>query len=177
MAVADYDPTGHRPTCVTWSPPPERPAGHGARRVKVNWSYDRGDRRESHSTAKTDATALGSLLREIQQRAEPVVVTIYGAGPDSPDELTPGLQLGLGHPDHAFVAYIADDGYHLTAPDVRPPTTGISFDLGGVPTEYAAEHLRLRPETAIAAAVGYLRTGRAPPTLPRPAADRERMTP
>lgn len=157
--------------------PPEEPAGLGGRWVKVNWSYDRGNRRESHSTTETDATALGSLLREIQQRAEPVVVTIYGAEPDSPDELTSGLQLGLGHPDHAFVVYIAGDGYYLAAPDVRPPATGISFDLGGVPTEYAAEHLRVRPETAIAAAVAYLRTGGEPPTLPRPAADRETMTP
>lgn|GEM_PF-288160 len=93
--------------------------------MKVSWSYDRGDRRESHSTAETDATALGSLLHDIQQRAEPVVVTIYGAGPDSPDELTPGLQLGLGHPYSASDAFLrpgedeAMKGYHTrwTVPD------------------------------------------------------------
>ncbi|WFE23933.1 Imm1 family immunity protein [Solwaraspora sp. WMMD937] len=134
--------------------------------MKVNWTYDKGSRRENHSAAATDAAVLDSLLREIQQRAEPVVVTIYDEGPTDPDELPPGLQLGLGHPTHAFVGYIADDGYHLTAPDVQPPAADISFDLGGVPTEYPAEHLRLRPETAIAAAVTYLRSGGEPPTLP-----------
>ncbi|WJK34489.1 MULTISPECIES: Imm1 family immunity protein [unclassified Solwaraspora] len=134
--------------------------------MKVNWAYDKGGLRERHSTTSIDAADLGSLLREIHDRAEPVVVTIYPEPPTDPDELPPGLQIGLGHPIHAFVAHISDNGYHLAASDVRPPAGGISFDFGGVPTEYPAEHLRLRPEAAIAAAVTYLQTGGAPPTLP-----------
>jgi hypothetical protein len=138
--------------------------------MKVTWAYDRGDHRDSHEVDITDPTGLETVLREIHQRNEPVVVTIYGETPADPDDLPPGLQIGLGHPTHAFVVHIADDGGYLTDPSVQAPSGEIAFDLGGVPTEYPAEDLHLHPENALQAAVTFLKTGGEPPRLPSAAA-------
>ena len=108
-------------------------------------------------------SALDALLREVHERGEPVVITIYGEKPADPDDLPTGLQIGLGHPTHAFVAHIADDGGYLTDPNVPAPPGGIAVDIGGVPTEYPTEHLHVQPETAIQAAVTFLQTGGEPP--------------
>ncbi|MEU5554158.1 Imm1 family immunity protein [Micromonospora sp. NPDC047793] len=136
--------------------------------MKVTWTYDRGDHRDNHETDLTDADALEALLREIDQAGEPVVVTIFSDITDDPDDLPPGLQIGLGHRTHAFAVHIADDGGYLNDPTVPPPDQQLHFDLGGVPTEYPTEHLRLRPDTAIQVAGTFLKTGGTPPHLPCP---------
>jgi hypothetical protein len=110
----------------------------------------------------TDPDALQGLLREIHQTGEPVVVTIFNDITDLP----PGIQIGLGHPTHAFAVHIADDGRYLTEPTAKTPNQELSFDLGGVPTEYPAEHLQLRPEMAIQIAATFLKTGGGPPQVP-----------
>ncbi|MGW4502853.1 Imm1 family immunity protein [Micromonospora sp. NPDC004336] len=130
--------------------------------MKVTWTYDRGDQRDNHEVELTDPDALEALLREVQQAGEPVVLTIFSDTSDTsdtsdPDDLPPGIQIGLGHPTHAFAVHIADDGGYLNDPTVEIPTEGLRFDFGGVPTEYPAEHVQLRPETAIQLAVTYLR--------------------
>ncbi|MFC4144827.1 hypothetical protein ACFO0M_01020 [Micromonospora mangrovi] len=93
----------------------------------------------------------------------------YGNAPQPPTgaviDLPPGVQIGLGHPTHAFAVHIADDGGYLHDPTANAPTEGLHFDFGGVPTEYPAEHLQLRPETAIQLAVTFLKTGGEPPHL------------
>jgi hypothetical protein len=133
--------------------------------MKVTWAYDRGDHRDNQEVEINDPMALDTLLREIQQRNEPVVVTIYGEAPADPDDLPPGLQIGLGHPTHAFVVHIADDGGYLADANIQAPSGEIAFDLGGVPTEYPTVRLHLQPETAIQTAVTFLRTGGEPPKL------------
>ncbi len=133
--------------------------------MKVTWTYDRGDQRDSHEVELTDPDALEALLREIQQAGEPVVVTIFSDINDDPDDLPPGIQIGLGHSTHAFAVRIADDGDYLNDPTAETPAEGLRFDFGGVLTEYLAEHLQLRPETAIQLAVTYLKAGGEPPHL------------
>jgi hypothetical protein len=134
--------------------------------MKVTWAYDRGDHRDNHEADLTDPGALEALLHEIHQAGEPVVITIFSDTTDDPDELPPGLQIGLGHPTHGFAVHIADDGGYLNDPTVQTPDGGLSFDLGGVPTEYPAEQLRIRPETAIQIAAAFLKTGGDPPRVP-----------
>jgi hypothetical protein len=133
--------------------------------MKVTWTYDRGDQRDNHEVEVTDPHALEALLREIQQAGEPVVVTIFSDSTEDPDDLPPGIQIGLGHPTHAFAVHIADNGGYLNDPTAETPTEGVQFDFGGVPTEYPAEHLQLRPETAIRLAVTFLKTDGEPPHL------------
>ncbi|MEV4481770.1 Imm1 family immunity protein [Micromonospora coxensis] len=132
--------------------------------MKVTWTYDRGDHRDNYEVELTDPDALEVLLREIQQAGEPVVLTIF-SDIDGPDDLPPGIQIGLGHPTHAFAVDIADDGGYLNDPTAETPPAGLQFDFGGVPTEYPAEHLQLRPETAIQLAVIFLKTSGEPPHL------------
>ncbi|MEV4847451.1 Imm1 family immunity protein [Micromonospora matsumotoense] len=133
--------------------------------MKVTWTYDRGDQRDHHEVELNEPDALEALMREIQQAGEPVVLTIFSDTADDPDDLPPGFQVGLGHPTHAFAVHIADDGSYLNDPTAEAPAAGVRFDFGGVPTEYPAEHLQLRPETAIRLAVVFLRTGGEPPRL------------
>ncbi|MFG1955925.1 Imm1 family immunity protein [Micromonospora sp. NPDC048830] len=134
--------------------------------MKVTWAYDRGDHRDNHEADLTEPAALEALLHEIHEAAEPVVITVFSDTTDDADELPPGLQIGLGHPTHAFAVHIADDGGYLNDPTVQSPSGGLSFDLSGVPTEYPAEHLRIRPETAIQIAATYLKTGGEAPHVP-----------
>ncbi|MFY1700250.1 Imm1 family immunity protein [Micromonospora sp. WMMA1923] len=134
--------------------------------MRVTWTYDRGDHRDNHEADVTEPAALETLLAEIHQAGEPVVVTIFSDPADDPDDLPPGLQVGLGHPTHAFAVHIADDGGYLHDRSVDAPGRGVSFDFGGVPTEYPAEHLRLRPETVIRVAGTFLATGGDPPHVP-----------
>ncbi|WP_433532223.1 Imm1 family immunity protein [Micromonospora sp. CA-263727] len=134
--------------------------------MKVTWTYDRGDHRDNHEADLTDPAALEALLREIHQAGEPVVVTIFSDVTDDPDDLPPGIQIGLGHTIHAFAVHIADGGGYLGDPTVQPLDEGLHFDLGGVPTEYAVEQLRLRPDTAIQVAGTFLKTGGKPPHVP-----------
>lgn len=132
--------------------------------MKVTWTYDRGDKRANHEVELSDPDALEALLREIHAASEPVVVTIFDEiGDDASDDLPPGIQIGLGHPKHAFALHVADDGGYINDPMAEAPTEGLQFDLGGVPTDYPAECLRLRPETAIQLAVTFLKTGGRPP--------------
>lgn len=133
--------------------------------MKVNWTYDRGNRRDNHEVDLTDPDALEAILHEIQHAAEPVVVAIFNDIADNLDDLPTGIQIGLGHPTHAFAVHVSDDGGYLSDPAVETPPGGLKFDFGGVVTEYPAEHLRLRPETAIRLAVTFLRTGGEPPRL------------
>ncbi|GIJ28890.1 hypothetical protein Vqi01_40520 [Micromonospora qiuiae] len=133
--------------------------------MKVTWTYDRGDHRDNHEVDLTDSDALEALLCEIHQAGEPVVVTIVSDITDDPDDLPPGLQIGLGHPTHAFAVHIADDGGYLSDPTVQPPDQGLHFDFGGVPTEYPAKHLRLRPDMATQIARTFLKTGGRPPNV------------
>ncbi|MDG4761425.1 Imm1 family immunity protein [Micromonospora sp. WMMD710] len=133
--------------------------------MKVTWTYDRGDQRDNHEVELTDPDALEALLRKIQQAGESVVLTIFSDTTDDLGDLPPGIQIGLGHPNHAFAVYIADDGGYLSDPTAETPPAGLHFDFGGVPTEYPAEHLQLRPETAMKLAVTFLKTGGKPPHL------------
>ncbi|MET7949765.1 Imm1 family immunity protein [Micromonospora sp. NPDC005324] len=133
--------------------------------MKVTWTYDRGEQRDNHEVELTDPNAFEALLREVQQAGEPVVLSLVSDTTDDPDDLPPGMQIGLGHPTHAFAVHIADDGAYLNDPTAQIPADGVAFDLGGVPTEYQAEDLQLRPETAIQLAVTFLKTGGEPPEL------------
>ncbi|WP_326559689.1 Imm1 family immunity protein [Micromonospora sp. NBC_01796] len=124
--------------------------------MNLTWAYDRGDYRDSHETAVTDPRELEKVLHDIQEQREPVVVTIYADAPVDPDDLPPGLQIGLGHAEHAFAVHITEDGGYLADPQVSPPPRPISFDVAGVPTEVPPEHLTLRPDSAVSAALAFL---------------------
>ncbi|MEU1756014.1 hypothetical protein ABZ436_25630 [Micromonospora matsumotoense] len=87
------------------------------------------------------------------------MLTIFSDTADDPNDLPPGIQIGLGHPTHAFAVHIADDGGYRTDPTAETPAAGRRFDFGGVPTGNPTEHLQLRPETAIELAVAFLLDG------------------
>src|SRR5690606_34470645 len=94
-------------------------------RVKVTWTYDRGDQRANHEVELDDPNALEALLREIQKTGEPVVVTIFDELNEDSDDLPPGIQIGLGHPTYAFALHVADDGGYVNDPMVETPTEGL----------------------------------------------------
>lgn len=83
---------------------------------------------------------------------------------DDPTEL-PGLQLGIGHPDRAFVFYTDPDvsllGYGHE-PDLAEWDTDLSFDYGGTVTDYEPYKTRVTPTTVREAAREYVRTGQRP---------------
>ncbi len=75
-----------------------------------------------------------------------------------------GLQLGLGHPQRAFLMWFGEPGGGLGHEAGLAPWTGglLSFDYGGVPTEDGPERLGLSPAMARQAAREFLRTGQRP---------------
>ncbi|MEV7227265.1 hypothetical protein AB0M79_09610 [Polymorphospora sp. NPDC051019] len=59
--------------------------------MRVTWAYDCGDHRDTREVDITDPTALDRLLRQVHERDEPVVVTIYDEAADDADDLPPGV--------------------------------------------------------------------------------------
>jgi hypothetical protein len=129
--------------------------------VKYAAKWGREPRAEFQSVAELDA-----LLDAIEPSPEsglPVNVSIYKLdGSDFP----PTLQIGLGHPERSYVAFIdvEDDersgwAFDRAVPPWREP---IRFDLGGEPTDCPQERTRVTPDAARQAAREYVESGERP---------------
>jgi hypothetical protein len=130
----------------------------------VTWG--RGGRRSVSTVAELDAA-----LDEATDPGVPRVVGIYppehfdGAASPWDEPLPPALQIGVGHPDRAFVLWLAPDGGVGVDPDVEPWPDGaadIAFDYGGDPIFVGADRGRVGPASARAAAREFVASGNRP---------------
>jgi len=130
---------------VEWGRDESRPDGHG------------------HVVVSTDAE-LDAILAGIQQRCEATgdlfVVHVYPTA--EADRLPGGVQIGVGHPRHAFAYWLGEEGGTAYEPDLAVGPVGLRFDYGGQPLCPAPQELRLRPGTAREIAGEFVRTGRRP---------------
>lgn len=133
----------------------------------VTWG--RGERRTVSTVAELDAA-----LDEATEPGVPRVVGIYppehlndDASPwDEP--LPSALQIGVGHPDRAFVLWLGPDGgigVEATAEPWPDGTADIAFDYGGDAVFVGADRGRVSPAIAQAAAREFVTTGRRPSGL------------
>ncbi|WP_434742735.1 Imm1 family immunity protein [Micromonospora sp. SH-82] len=134
--------------------------------MKVTWTYDRGDHRDNHETDVTEPAALETLLGEIHQAGEPVVVTIFSDTADDPDDLPPGLQVGLGHPTHAFAVHIADTDGHLTRSHRHHSTRRSPLRLRRSAHRVPRSTPPAPPRAAMQIAATFVQSGGAPPHVP-----------
>jgi hypothetical protein len=127
-----------------------------------------------HHRPVTTAAELDAALDEATRPGVPQVVGIYppehfnrDASPwDEP--LPPALQIGVGHPDLAFVVWLAPDGGIGIEPDATPWPNGardIAFDYAGDPIFVGPDRARVSPPAARAAAREFVTTGHRPTCL------------
>jgi hypothetical protein len=102
-----------------------------------------------------------AFLRSVPGRGgAPYAVDLLPAGvPDG------GLQLGIGHPERAFVLALDDGGAYAVQPHVAPWPEPIAFDCGNEVVDFKPSWTRVTPQDAIRAAYDYVRTGYRPAWL------------
>ena len=76
-----------------------------------------------------------------------------------------GLQLGIGHPNRAFVLTLDGAGGFGVQNDVEPWPEPIAFDCGHDLVDFKPEWTRVEPAVAVRAAQEYVRTGDRPTCL------------
>lgn len=118
----------------------------------VEWGLN-SDTDDVHERSITTEAELRNLLDEIERNATPTVVTIY---PENEEH--DGLQIGVGHPDRAFVFRVTAHGGYDTQPNLGEWPARITFDYNGEPTDYAPADTRMTPDAARRAAYDYVRT-------------------
>lgn len=127
-----------------------------------------GDSRTVATVAEVDA-ALDDIAAQAAVAVLPIVVTVLPAGSEhlSPfDENFPDcLEVGLGHPDRAFVRWMGDGGGYGYDPDLQPGPTGLRFDYGGQPVYPEPQELRVKPLHARRAVKEFIATGKRPTHL------------
>ncbi|GIJ51378.1 hypothetical protein Val02_82640 [Virgisporangium aliadipatigenens] len=130
----------------------------------VTWGRD--NRRTVSTVQELDAA-----LDEATDSGTPRVVGIYPpehfAGDASPwdEPAPPALQIGAGHPDRAFVLWLAADGGIGVDDDLPPWPQGvadIAFDYAGDPVFAGADRARVGPSSAREAAREFVETGVRP---------------
>ncbi|MBT8228366.1 MAG: hypothetical protein HKP61_18215 [Dactylosporangium sp.] len=85
------------------------------------------------------------------------------------DEL-PGLEVGVGHPDRAFVHFTTADGLgsgHGAEPGAEPWPNTLAWDYSGQRTDYDPVKTRVTPAAARQAARQYVTTGQRPTCVER----------
>lgn len=120
----------------------------------IEWGRDPQTSRV-HTTTVAGPDDLAVVLDDIEAVGVPTAVSIYRDDDDN------GLQIGLGHPTHAWALIIEPRGGYASEPDVPEPNTSVEYDYNGEPTTYRRQ-LRITPATARQLAREYVATGRRP---------------
>jgi hypothetical protein len=76
-----------------------------------------------------------------------------------------GLQLGIGHPERAFVLALDDAGGFAVQSQVTPWAEPIAFDCGNEVIDFKPAWTRVMPDDVVRAAHDYVRTGARPTWL------------
>jgi len=132
--------------------------------MKYDVWYGRHGREPVSSVAELD-TVLDAVQRQRGDGGAPFVVTIVPVVEDAEFDELPGLQVGVGLDDRAFVFFSAADG-HGTGYGVEPGITQwptvLAWDYSGQWTDYEPAKTRVTLATAREAARQYVTTGRRP---------------
>jgi hypothetical protein len=132
--------------------------------VKYDVWYGRHGREPVSSVTELDAV-LDVVQRQRGDGGAPYAVTIVPAVEDAEFDELPGLQIGIGNDERAFVFFSTADG-HGTGYGFEPGTqewsTILAWDYSGQWTDYEPAKTRITPATAREAARQYIATGRRP---------------
>ena len=113
------------------------------------------------------AEDLDQVLADIEHQrgagGAPFQVSIAAADPDADPFDQETLQVGIGHPTHAFAFWSGEgDGGYAREPGFQPLPDSIAFDLGGQWTEYHPDETQVSAGLAKTAAREFVRTGARP---------------
>ena len=126
-------------------------------RYMVHWGLDNAERISSSAQLER----LLTFLRSVRGRdGAPYSIDLIPAGAGNG-----GLQLGIGHPDRAFVLALDDAGGFGLQDEMEPWPEPITFDCGPVVLDFKPAWTRIKPSTAIRAAHEYVGTGARPTCL------------
>jgi hypothetical protein len=127
-------------------------------RFTLHWGPDRSAR----ITSINELNGHLELLRGLCGRdGAPIAVDLVPAGAEPG-----GLQIGLGHPERAFVLSLEPGGGAFAVQDDVPGwPEPIAFDVGNELVDFKPEWTRVRPLAVIEAARQYVRTGVRPTGL------------
>jgi hypothetical protein len=106
---------------------------------------------------------LDALLRRLarsHRRRTPYAIDLLPA-----DARDGGLQLGIGHPDRAFVLSLDHPSGYAIEPGVPAWSDSIAFDCGYEVVEFKPEWTRVTARAALEAARRYAGTGARPTNL------------
>ena len=126
-------------------------------RFALHWGLSNAAR--IHTADDLD-TILGVLTTVRGRDGAPYAVDLLPAG-----ALDGGLQIGVGHPHRAFVLALDAVGGYAVDPELPPWPEPIVFDCGHDVLDFKPAWTRVNPDTAIAAAREYVRTGVRPVAL------------
>lgn len=132
--------------------------------MKYDVWYGRHGHQPVSSIGELD-TVLDDAEQQHGDGGAPLVVTIIPVVDRAEVDELPGLEVGLGHPDRAFVFYSSADGHHTgygIEPDVDEYPTNLGWDYSGQWTDYEPIKTRVTPATAREAARQYVATGKRP---------------
>jgi len=125
-----------------------------------------------HTRTVATTAEVNAALDEVTAQASgalPLAVTVLPTGSEhlSPfdDDFPDCLEVGLGHPDRAFVRWIGDSGGYGYEPDLEPGPAGLRFDYGGQPIHPEPHELRVNPLLARQAVEEFITTGKRPTHL------------
>ncbi|WP_376771496.1 Imm1 family immunity protein [Micromonospora polyrhachis] len=125
--------------------------------------------RRTVSTPNEVEAALDEILAQAAVSVLPLAVTVIPpSGSDhSPfDEDFPDcLEVGLGHPDRAFVRWIGAGGGYGYEPALTAGPADVRFDYGGQPIHPDPHELRVSPSVARRAVHEFAATGKRPNLL------------
>lgn len=126
-----------------------------------------GETGDGGEVAISTAGELDALLDRITVTTDtdgyPFKVGIFADGIRY-DSLPVGVEITTGHPERSSVLYLGPGGSGLGFDDALPVWEGgtVWFNTNGVPADYEADRLRLRPEQARQAVREFVLTGQRP---------------
>jgi hypothetical protein len=130
----------------------------------IGWGRDDSQPTGQHEAAVSGPGELDAVLDHIEQAGIPQLVDISPV--DDEHDVPYGLQIGVGTVDRSFAVYIGEPaggaGYD---PYLPPAPDSIRFDVGGEPTDYNPDQLRLTAAQVRQAAREYVSTGRRPTSI------------
>jgi len=126
-------------------------------RFTLYWGLD-------HAARVRSVDDLDDLLRTLA-RAHRRTRTAYAVDLLPADARDGGLQLGIGHPERAFVLTLDPPGVYAVQPGILPWHEPIAFDCGREIVEFKPEWTRVTTRAAVEAARHYVRTGTPPTNL------------
>lgn len=118
--------------------------------VLVEWG-------RGHRAAVTTPAELDAVLDDVErQRGD--FDTPYSVLIHREDDANTALQIGIGHPERAFLLRLETDGDYVVDETLVELDEELAWDYGGVATEYPPEWTRVTPAAAREAARMYVRT-------------------